>query len=165
MMRHKVNAHPELFRKEDMEEESEEDVEKQSKDDQTEETDDGSETDTESDDEESEAENESDADNENEAENESEADADDDAQSYNLWKYLHDVALKDPDISAQWDDARERLANPELNDKELDEQAWSVVTPNILKHINTHYANFLKLWHFAKHNETQIKRLWRPNVN
>ena len=74
-----------------------------------------------------------------------------------MWKYLFDKACDAPGISSQWDDARERLANPELSDEELEEQVWRVMTPNFMNHISTHYANLLKLWHFAKHDKTHKK--------
>ena len=34
-----------------------------------------------------------------------------------------------------------RIRSLKLSEKELDERAWSVVTPSILKNIYNHYAN------------------------
>ena len=125
MQRHKMQAHPHLFEKnEDVEDGEIVDKDKQN------ETDDGSESSSESqDDRGSESDSESEDDSGSEAEDENK---DDDAQSYNLWKYLFEVASNAPGIKAQWEDAKERLANPELSDEELDGQAGFVMT-NIFK--------------------------------
>ena len=54
-----------------------------------------------------------------------------------------------------------RIRSPKLSKEELDERAWSVVTPNILKHIYNHYANLLKLWRFANENNLGFTRSQR----
>ena len=163
MLRHKMCTHPHSFEKSDDVKDGEiVNEEEAESDDEAGETDNGSESDDESTDEETEADDDDEEeDDEEDAQDDDEDDEDDenkdDAQTYNLWKYLHTVAVKDPGISSLWEDARERLASPELSDEELDEQAWSVVRPKILKHIYIHYANFLKLWHFANKDKTHKK--------
>ena len=81
---------------------------------------------------------------------EEEEEEEEEAEMYNLWAYLKDVATKDEAVIAQFEETKERLADPELSEDEVAEQARRVIRPEILKHIYEHYANFLKLWHYTK---------------
>ena len=94
---------------------------------------------------------ETDVENEDENEdNEDEEDEDDEEETYDLWTYLKTVASRDGDIETQFEEVKGRLDDGELSDDEVVEQAKRVIRPEILKHIYEHYANFLKIWHFAK---------------
>ena len=82
-----------------------------------------------------------------------------DEDIYNLWKYLVSCARKDPKIIEKYDDVQEKLSN-EMNDEEKEEtekDALRVVRPQMFQHICKHYANLLKLWHFAKRDSTHKK--------
>ena len=162
MMRHKVNAHPELFIKKgrDMdEEENEEDEDKQSKDDQSEDDqseDDQSEQGSE-DDQSEQGSEESGDDEEDDEDDDAEASEDEDATTFDLWTYLKNIALNDSDIGEKIEEIKGKLDDGELTDEEVHKQAMCVVKPDILKHIYTHYVNFLKLWHFAKEDKSHKK--------
>ena len=82
-------------------------------------------------------------------EEEEEEEEEEDADIYNIWAYLKKCANIDPHLMKKFDDAKERLADDELSEKEVEAQAFRVVKPEMLKHIYDHYTNYLKMWHFA----------------
>lgn len=98
-------------------------------------------------DEEEEEEEESDHDNDSEDEEK------DDAETYDLWNYLKAAARKNASLAAKFEEMKQRLDNGDLTDEELSEEARRLLKPDVLKHISAHYANFLKIWHFAKENK------------
>ena len=73
-----------------------------------------------------------------------------DAEIYDMWTYLVSAARKDETIQAQFEELKEKLSDAETTEQEVAQKANLVLRPDILKHINEHYANFLKIWHFAK---------------
>ena len=105
--------------------------------------------------------NSEDADDDGDEEDDDDGDDDDDddadADTYNVWKYLTRVAFENEDIQAQMAEVQGRLADDELSDAELRAQTLRVVKPDIVNMICKSYANFLKLWHFAKDDKTYRK--------
>ena len=94
-----------------------------------------------------------------ESEEDDESGESSDEDIYNLWKYLVSCARKDPNIIEKYNDVKEKLSN-ETNDEEkeeTDKDALRVVRPKMFQHICKHYANLLKLWHFAKRDSTHKK--------
>ena len=50
-------------------------------------------------------------------------------------------------------DLKKRLNDGEMEDKELTEQAWCIVRPKVVHMVSEHYADLMKIWHFAKHDK------------
>ena len=154
MLRHKENIHQKEY-----EDDTENEI-----DDTDSETDE--ETDSEentSDDEESES---SDEDDESVDEGEEE-EGDQEADKYHLWSYLRNCAFKQPEFQVKFEDVMKQLADGQLSEKEVAEQARRVVKPDIINHICEHYSNFLKIWHFAKKDDyhRQIMRTKRRLID
>ena len=90
---------------------------------------------------------------ESDDDNDGEDEEKDDATTYDLWNYLKDAARKDVSLASKFEEIKQRLDNGDLSEEELSEEARRVLKPDVLKHICKHYANFLKIWHFAKDNK------------
>ena len=90
----------------------------------------------------------------NDGEDEEESDdAHAEAIYYNLWLFLRNASNKDPDIDAKYLEMKEKLADENTDEEELEELAWRVVRPDLVRKVSEHYTNLLKLWHFAKHEK------------
>ena len=103
----------------------------------------------------------------NDGEDEEESD-DDHAEAiyYNLWLFLRNASTKDPDIDAKYLGMKEKLADETTDEEELEELAWRVVRPDLVRKVSEHYMNLLKLWHFAKDDafHKQIMRTKRKLI-
>ena len=112
---------------------------------------------------------------EEEASDDDDDDTDDDSESeeveeeeeiYDLWKYLKSIATKDEHLKNEFEEIKEKLADKESSDEVVSKMAWRIVKPHVCENIYSHYINFLKLWHFAKEDEThrQVMRTKRKLI-
>ena len=86
------------------------------------------------------------------------------AHIYSMWTYLLDSAINDEAVKAEFEELKEKLDDGEMTDSEVAHKANLVVRPNTLRHINEHYANFLKIWHYAR-DDKYHKQIMRTKRN
>ena len=152
MMRHKAARHPDASEEDETDQGEEEDSEDETQMNDSKSS--GSEEDSEDersmDEDDSEDENNRGEDDNEEEDNEAETDED----TYNIWMYLKNSALRNKAIESQFDEIKANLASDEsATEEEVNKHALRVVKPDIFKHVCKHYAAFLKLWHWARENK------------
>ena len=150
MMRHKAARHPDASEEDETDQGEEEDSEDETQMNDSKSS--GSEEDSE--DERGGGEDDSEDENNRGEDEEEDSEAETDEDTYNIWMYLKNSALRNKAIESQFDEIKANLASDEsATEEEVNKHALRVVKPDIFKHVCKHYAAFLKLWHWARENK------------
>ena len=150
MMRHKAARHPDTSEEDETDQDEEEDFEDETQVNDSKSS--GSEED--SDNESSGDEDDSEDENNRGEDEEEDSEAETDEDTYNIWMYLKNSALRNKAIESQFEEIKANLTSDEsATEEEVNKHALRVVKPDIFKHVCKHYAAFFKLWHWAKENK------------